>query len=534
MKINKKLFKLNKIEPYYFYFFILLNLIPVLSFKYFPTVDGPAHLYNSNLIVELLKDCKSPLSNYFVFNNIINPNCFGHFLLSLFASFLPGFISEKIVLLIYLIGLPLSLRHLFKTLSIESKYLIYLIFPFTYSFLFYYGFYNFNLGLIFFIFGISYWIKYQNNLNLQKVLVLAIFSTLICLSHLFVFGLFLIVTFLFNIQHLLLIKKYDKPVFVNSFKSMLLQLLALSFGLILMLKYMLTKHPENSQSVYLSFMDIFISLKYIMPAKGINYSELGILTKLLLYVFIAFIPYFSFFIFYNFIIKGKFILKNKIWLFTAVITLLLIFILPDYKGTIGFISSRLMLFFFIFLIIWLASQDVALWFRISVFLIVNYVNFSLVLHNYHSVSKGCELAEEIHDVSRFIEPNTTVLPILNSSNFIYGHISNYLGSDKPIIILENYEASLDHFPLKWNYKKIPKLMFGNIPGDNGCISWVSSNNKERIIDYVIIINDEHQKISNSCNEKINNSLSNGYELLYKRDDGVITIFKKTAPAGARL
>ena len=71
-KIFEQLRKLSHIEPYYFYFFLLINLIPVLSFKFFPTVDGPAHLYNSNLIVELLKNPESTINDFFAFNHNIN------------------------------------------------------------------------------------------------------------------------------------------------------------------------------------------------------------------------------------------------------------------------------------------------------------------------------------------------------------------------------------------------------------------------------------------------------------------------------
>jgi hypothetical protein len=222
-KLFERLRKLGDIEPYYFYFFLLINLIPVLSFKFFPTVDGPAHLYNANLIVELLKNPNSTISNFFAFNDNINPNWSGHFLLSVFVSFLPGFIAEKIVLLIYLIGFPISFRYLFNVLLIKDKYLIYLIFPFTYSFLFYYGFYNFNIGLIFFFYGISFWIKYQNNLSLRNIIILLLFSSLIWLSHLFIFVLYLIVIFLINIQYFIQVKSYDILSIKIYFKNIILQ-----------------------------------------------------------------------------------------------------------------------------------------------------------------------------------------------------------------------------------------------------------------------------------------------------------------------
>ncbi len=140
----------KKAEVFYFYFFVALNLLPVLVCKFFPTSDGPSHLYNSSIILELIRNANSPFHQFFSLNSHLNPNSSGHFLLAFLLILAPSFAAEKIVLLIYLIGLPLSIRFVFKYLPIKSKYLLYAVFPFTYSFLFYYGFYNFNIGLFFF------------------------------------------------------------------------------------------------------------------------------------------------------------------------------------------------------------------------------------------------------------------------------------------------------------------------------------------------------------------------------------------------
>src|SRR6185437_14298022 len=118
-EVNKKLVWLEKLEPYYFYLFLLINLLPVVCFKFFPTVDGPAHLYNSRIIVELVENSNSPIHQFINFNSNLTSNCLGHYLLSFFLIFLPGFVAEKIILIFYLVGLPLSIRHLFKIIGIK-------------------------------------------------------------------------------------------------------------------------------------------------------------------------------------------------------------------------------------------------------------------------------------------------------------------------------------------------------------------------------------------------------------------------------
>ena len=115
--------KINKIEYYFFYAFLIINLLPVLVFKFFPTVDGPAHLYNSRLIIELFWQT-GPLDTYFSFNEI-TPNWLGHILLSFFQLIFPAYAAEKCLLLIYFIGFPLSFRAFIKSQHYQNIALIY-------------------------------------------------------------------------------------------------------------------------------------------------------------------------------------------------------------------------------------------------------------------------------------------------------------------------------------------------------------------------------------------------------------------------
>ncbi|MFN5628769.1 MAG: hypothetical protein ACK48W_05730, partial [Bacteroidota bacterium] len=103
-------FRNTKSENYIFYFVVIINLIPVLSSKFFPSMDGAAHLYNSNLINHLISNSNSPLHQYFVFNSEILPNWSGHFLLSLLIFISNAFIAEKILLISLLILLPVTFR----------------------------------------------------------------------------------------------------------------------------------------------------------------------------------------------------------------------------------------------------------------------------------------------------------------------------------------------------------------------------------------------------------------------------------------
>ena len=55
-------------EAILFYGFTLINLLPVVLFEAFPTVDGPSHLYNSRVVHEMLFHNDDFLAHYYAFN----------------------------------------------------------------------------------------------------------------------------------------------------------------------------------------------------------------------------------------------------------------------------------------------------------------------------------------------------------------------------------------------------------------------------------------------------------------------------------
>src|SRR5690349_10125799 len=83
---------------YLFHAVVLLNTLPALLFRFFPTMDGPAHLYNARLIRELLGG-NSALAPYVVLNDFPVPNWLGHFILAAAGAVVPAFLAEKILVL---------------------------------------------------------------------------------------------------------------------------------------------------------------------------------------------------------------------------------------------------------------------------------------------------------------------------------------------------------------------------------------------------------------------------------------------------
>ncbi len=521
--------KINKPELYFFYLVVFINLFPFISYKFFPTMDGAAHLYNSNLITELLRG-NPRLNSFYEFNHIPVPNWSGHFLLALFNTFLPAWMAEKILLVFYAISFPLVFRNLIKIYSPENTLLSYLIFPFIYSALFYLGFYNFYLGIIFLLITTVYWINNMATLTLKKGILLFCLITITYFCHLFSYVL------LISILSLLLLQDYVRSIINNGttknvkskFNRQLTFLVATSFFTVLMfIKYLLIIHISGDNQK-LGTAELFKWISDVKPLIALNREEespytikyfylLLILTAIALYVKIQNIKQTTFAgrnsvraLFYTFH-------KSDVWIIVFGVALILFFKVPN-GANAGMMSDRLCLLFFIFYIVWIATQPLPKWLGVVSAVSLLYFNLGLLSYHIKTTRDLSNDAVEYNSVAEHIDENSVVLPINYSTHWLQGHFSNYMGIDKPLIILENYEATLDWFPVKWKNNETVDRMRNH----NSCDIGIDS--KKENIDYIVIWGRE-QDTTDNCVKKFKEGLQEHYDLVYESPRKVAHLYK---------
>jgi len=134
-----------------------LHLVPVWAFRYFATADGPAHLYNAWVLKAMLLDPDSRFHALFRFNLNPEPNYLSHALLAGLLTMLPPWLAEKAVLTLYVAGLPLAVRYLVRGWQPAAGFLAVLAFPLVYSAVLQFGFYNFCLSLVLLALVLGYW-----------------------------------------------------------------------------------------------------------------------------------------------------------------------------------------------------------------------------------------------------------------------------------------------------------------------------------------------------------------------------------------
>ncbi|WP_417613331.1 hypothetical protein [Owenweeksia hongkongensis] len=445
---NKILTFWNKNERYLFWVLLLVNLIPVLGVEYFFTGDGPAHLYNSNIIASLLSDPNSPYQDFFALRYELIPNLGGHLLLTLFNAWLPAAIAEKLVCVLYLILFPISFRYAVKQFGGTFNPLLYLIFPLAHNFCFYIGFQSFSLSLAFMFFTIG--LAHRAYIKGTWISALA-------------WGMMLFITALFHLFPAMVAMMALGIYFLiqliqERFKNIKTVLPFVVLGLpsvIFCLQFIL----GNSESFQFNQTELHQQLKGIylaLPIVTIDGKETYYSVMYNVIFALSLIAVFA----YRLRKKRSFQLIDFLFI-TGLLLLALYFILPDSMATGGFLSLRFSLCFFLAWGFWLvlnAKTNIITLILGLAFIAVNLYKLP------YQLGKAKELeedAQQIMEAEAYIPEGSTVLPLNYSYHWLHYHIGLYLAADKNLVVLDNYEAYAVHFPVKWKEETWPQNSLGD-------------------------------------------------------------------------
>ena len=521
-----KLSSLAKYEPLFFLLITVIHLLPLLLLKFFPALDGAPHLHNANLIVQLLWEGNSELSKYYQINPLPVPNWSGHLILAFFGWFLPGFIAEKILLIGYVFGFAYAFRHLIRDINPGNVVLSYLAFPFMYTFVLFLGFYNFSIGIVFMMLTLSFWIKGEGrDLDNKGILLLGLLFLLTYFSHLLVFGVLILLLVLRMLYQLVMDVRFGNKGVPNVLKQrkgrIINFLIAAALPMFLTLYYFFSMHSFSGYK-YLPVSRLFGWLFHIRPLIVFHHGKEKPFT---LALFLLLLTLLISGVYKNWQSNGiqshvnnKNVALSAYWLFSALFICLLYFILPASEGAAGFISVRLCYIFFLLMIFWIASYELPKWTKVLALAVTLIANFGSNIIYSENLSSRNKQVNSVHEVAEYIEPNALILPVMNNEHWKLGHYSNYLGIDKPLVILENYECSAGYFPLVWNNEDFSNTLFGkNTSEDYSCLSWPSNpENEPEKIDYVFTYR-ELKIEKDPCNRKIKETLDEHYNKIYRNE-----------------
>jgi hypothetical protein len=209
---------------------------------------------------------------------------------------------------------------------------------------------------------------------------------------------------------------------------------------------------------------------------------------------------------------NSFVVTDSILLFSFFI-LMLFFIIPN-GASAGMMSDRLCLFFFFLLITWLAIQSLPKWIYFLITIATLGVTSLIMINHYPTYKDLATYPNEVYKAARNIRKESVVYRISWTDNWLLGHITDYLGVEKPVILIGNYEADLKWFPLVYKDKNLPKLIFDDQQFVKG-ISWGSNSDSSRVrkIDYIFIFGNI-LKLDEPKFQGLKNGLMKNYSLVY--------------------
>lgn len=512
-----------RIEPFVFIAVLLASVLPLFGTTYFPTLDGPAHVYNARLMTHYASN--PVISNYFSLNDTPSPNLFGHLALYILDQVFSSAISEKIIVVFYFLVFPLGFRYFMKSYSRENLFFSLIAIPLSHSCLMYMGFYNFSVSFAFMFFALGLYhraiypalpARPLHYVLLFLLISLTYFSNVLCFVYL------LGAIGLYEIQANVRLYK-NGEVRLIARRIFIMVLVVLPAGICLLIFYMtIAFAPDttaNDPLLLLNYLSYFKSLTVYVEEADTSYTRALLAVPVVATFWIA-VMYFR---------RAKALLNVQwdklVFLALTAIVLLAYFGIPNGSGA-GMMTDRLCNLFFVSLALWIGSQrHIRLPKVLSLAILVPHF---CLLSSHHKEQRNYDaFARNITASAQYIAPNSTVLPVnfLHRWLFVTAHFPDYLGTEKPLIILDNYEAVMPWFPVNWNNKHMPKLRLNG--KDTIANTWWPKGTKSvstKEIDYVYLLGDPHDLNEPQWQElKVN--LESAYTLSYINKKDLISIYR---------
>ncbi len=435
-----------------------LCLLQVWLPGHYLTCDGPCHLYNARIMHDLWQGSNTAL--YQRFYDLVytaDPNSMSTFVLASLLYVAKGAVAEKIFLSLYVLVYVTGFCALLRKISNGNSYWQLSVFIFVFTYALSKGFYNFSFGIAFYFWMVWAWLHYMDKRSAIKAVLFFVCCTLTFFTHLlpFVLGVITCASLLlsFTASGNSTKGKSSTQVFLarNGFTFALLiapfiVLAVLFTGREGGLRLHLSPHPYRLVEL--------IEFKYIINI--VNTERLwaaiaGIILSLLSVIALV-----------NGLRKLAIHKYDGFLLALLVAVFVYTFFPEDFMGRAIIISIRVQLFVFIIVVCCIA-------YRLPPGRITNaaavalFVCF-LVLSGYRI---GCRQVADaaLNDylsAASHIPNGSSVLPfdfsptgkdkegnLIADRNAIFHHAAQYLAADRPLIVLDNYEANMGYFPVRW-------------------------------------------------------------------------------------
>ncbi len=527
-------------ERYLFYVFLLLSVSIILMPRYYITGDGASHTYNARILFDMVFNRDRDFySGFFQINRNLDPNWCSHLLLGTLLQLMPAWLADKSVQLICIVAMALGFRYLIRSVRTENSFLSLLFYPFSFTLAFQEGFYNYSLGLAFFCFTIGYLIRHRHESDHPVVqLRLSLLLLLTALSH----GMPLTYALLFIL--LLWVHVYFRfliPFDIRRFSVYAAQWILVMLPSVLILFLFLLKRGMHREPHAWSWGEKGVQFLQFFGSQSTRHIEKfpAMASGLLILTFLV----------YALLInpkhtKEKHRLPVWIFLFMAVFTLISYFTCPQSIGGAGSIDLRLVFLPPFFVILFLATRNWNELMRWMYILSCFFITLSFLLIRFPYVLKAGKIGNEIMEAAPYIKNRSVVLNLhfdywqklarggqLFEKDGSFLHFSDFLGAEKNkhLILLNNYEAEINYFPVNWQPGINPRtsiagMIQGTLPPCGDYHAYEKQTGKK--IDYILCQNWDASLAKHPCVVSLMQQIQQEFTCVFDSRHHAIKVYKR--------
>jgi hypothetical protein len=530
-------FNWNRLETVLLVLGVALALWPVWANGFFLTNDGPCHLYNARILRDMLLGQDTAFyAEWYMLNPEIEPNWLNHFLLTLFQLVLPPVVSEKLFLTLYIVGYALCFRYLARSIFPANGALTTLCLPFIFHTVFHWGFFNYAASVVLFFLLVGHWLRHRAHSKWKSRLMLGVLMLLLLLAHpvSYCLGMGLIAC-QWGGETLAALIKRQKDAMQVQVRTLLTTTLAALPSLVLFAMFMVNQGTDTvpGNTKFHTLFHDFLELKCLVLFEDAEKALPIILSILIGLLGVAALVRLA---------KRPPVYEGI--LVMLALSLYAYFNQPAVVGGVGVVPARLQFYPYLIVLCWLVTIPWPRW-LLRVACIAGFVLtatlFSMRLPSFALYS---DAAEEFVTAKDHMKPYTTVVMLnyapegrlpnddrpMGKHAYIFMHIAEYLGALQPHIMLNNYEATTQWFPLQWKPNRDPYRYLAEFQGFEG---WLPRANFETFrketgkeVDYVIMWGLEEGLRDNPDVMLMRNRLDSGYVETYVSDGNRVRLYER--------
>ena len=416
---------------------IVACLVPVWAVEYLPTVDGPCHVYNAQVILQHGNRAEFPrFAGHYRIDWRPLPNWFGQAVLALLMAVFEPRIAEKILVSGYVILLPLAARYAAGSVDPDRKWLGFLVFPLIYHQLFQLGFYNFSYSLAFWLLAVGYWWRRRDSPTLGFAVAINLLLLLCWFCHIVSLALVLLSI---GVLWLATLRR-------TNWRRHLVHIPILAPQIVLPLWFV----ADQKGGIIPSSRSLGQLAGHLFRLETLFYfgeAQLWIGRALALAILI-----FAVLTVVGRVRRGEGPLREEDgFLLLSALLALLFFVSPEGMSGGGLLQQRLGLYPWLALIPWLAPRLGRAGRTVAVgFLAVLALGSAgYVLHWYRALDPP--LRAYLAGTAQ-IRPDSRVLPLLfdRGPYGMHGHLIGYAAAEKGLIDWNNYQAATTYFPTRFH------------------------------------------------------------------------------------